>query len=218
VVLCPVLRRPHRVQPLAASLEASCPDGAARLVFIATEGDDAEIDAVRATGCDLLILPGPHQPGDFSRKINWGYRHTTEPLMLLCGDDVTFHPGWLEAAAGLVCGPVQVVGTNDLSNPRVLKGLHSTHPVVARRYADEQGTIDGPGAVLTELYQHNYCDDELIGTAKKRKAWGFARDSIVEHFHPYHHKAQDDEVYRIGRSGMAADRALFRQREHLWRL
>jgi len=215
-VLCPVLRRPHRAQPLAESLAAATPD--ARLVFIATEGDDAEIDAVRATGCDLLILPGPHQHGDWSKKINYGYRNTTEPLMLLCGDDVVFHDGWLEAAASLMVGPIGVVGTNDLANERVMRGIHSTHPMVARRYADEQGTVEGPGRVVSECYQHNYVDDELVGTAKKRKAWAFARDSIVEHRHVFHGSAPDDEVYKLGRQGMRADRAVYRSREHLWRL
>jgi len=218
VILVPVYRRPHRAAPLLESAAAATPEGSWRLLFIGSPGDTAEHEAVRAAGGELLVIDEPNGPGDYAVKINAGYRATAEPLMLLGADDIVFHPGWLEAAARLVCGPVQVVGTNDCHNKRVVQGLHSTHPVVARRYADEQGTIDEPGRVLTEMYRHNYVDDELVATAKKRKAWAFARDSIVEHRHVFHGNAPDDEVYQLGRSGMAMDRRLFRRREHLWRL
>src|SRR5881392_2364235 len=95
VVLVPVLHRPWRAQPLATSLAAATP-GPYRLLFVCTEGDVQEIGACHATGADVLTIPGPRMPGDYAIKMNAGYRATTEPLMLLGGDDIHFHPHWHE--------------------------------------------------------------------------------------------------------------------------
>lgn len=218
VVIVPVLRRPHRAGPLVDSFVAATPADAGRLLFVCTEDDRDEIDAVKATGADFLILPGERRDGDFARKVNWAYRRTTEPLMLMAGDDVVFHDGWLEAAARLMVGPIGVVGTNDMANPKVMQGLTSTHPMIARRYVDEFGTIDEAGKVLHEGYSHQWCDTELVGTAKKRKAWAFARDSVVEHRHHLWGTAELDAVYELGRERFSEDQVLFRRRRRLWRL
>lgn len=218
VILMPVLRRPHRVAPLLESVDKATPAGSWRLLFLGSPDDEAEHAAVKAAGGDLAVIPCPNGPGDWARKINYGYRTTSEPLMLLGGDDITFTSGWLDNAARLVCGPIGVVGTCDNANPRVMAGQHSTHPLVSRRYVDEHGTIDEPGKVVHEGYHHNFPDTELIGTAKKRRAWAFARDSVVEHRHPIWGTEADDDVYRLGRSRFREDQQLFRRREPLWRL
>jgi hypothetical protein len=76
-VLIPVLDRPHRAQPLAdAFREATTVPY--RLVFLCSLGDDAEYDACNATGELTLRVPWAAGPGDWARKINHGYRHTTE--------------------------------------------------------------------------------------------------------------------------------------------
>ena len=215
VVLVPVLRRPHRVAPLLASLAASQAD--ARALFIASPGDEAEQVAVTDAGGDLLTIEAEVAPGDYARKINAGYRATGEPLMLLGADDITFRPGWLEAVIAQLRPGVGVIGTNDLGSSRVMAGHHATHPVVTRVYADDHGTIDRPGEVLHEGYGHNFVDDELVGTAKRRGAWAFASDAIVEHHHPDWGKAPRDEVYDLGRARWAQDRLHFKQRLHLWK-
>lgn len=180
-----------------------------------TSGDTAEIEAVEAAGADHLDVT--YQPrGDYARKINIAYTATAEPWLFLAADDLQFHPGWLEQAAAHVVGTVGVVGTNDLGNPRVIRGEHATHCLVTRSYVDAHGTIDELGKVLHEGYHHEYVDDELVGTAKHRDAWAFADSSIVEHLHPHWNKAPSDEIYDAQAVRMRASRDHFLQRRRLW--
>lgn len=185
------------------------------MVFICSPGDGDVISAVDATGCDSLIVPGPN-PGDYARKINAGYRATTEPLMFLGADDLRFHPGWFDAAAAELGPGVGVVGTNDLGSERVMAAQHSTHSLVTRDYVDRFGTIDEPGRVLCEEYPHEFVDDELVATAKHRGAWAFAADSHVEHLHPNWGKAPMDKLYAQQRRRMRAGRQIFERRSRLW--
>lgn len=212
-VLVPVLRRPHRVAPLLDSFHraTSAPH---RLVFVAEENDHAERRAIEAVGADHVLVGRPQR--SWACKINIGIRSTTEPVLFAGADDLEFHPGWLEAALRRLAPPVEVVGTNDLLNPRVMSGQHATHFLFTRRYVETQGTIDGPGDMLHEGYRHDYADDEAIQTAISRGAFAHAHDSVVEHLHPWAGKAPDDQVYAIGRRWRIEGRRLYRRREKLW--
>ena len=95
VVLVPMLTRHHRVVPLLESIRSSCPE--ARTLFVCSPDDTAVHEAVDAAGEERISVLGPF-PGDYARKINAGYRHTTEDHMFLGADDLLFHPGWYEAA------------------------------------------------------------------------------------------------------------------------
>jgi len=212
VVLVPMLGREHRVAPLLASLSASCD---ARPLFLLSQHDEPVRAAVEAMGADHVTVPGPG-PGDYARKINTGLRESTEPLLFLGADDLHFHPGWLEAATAKLAPGIGVVGTNDLGSKRVMAGIHATHSLVTRTYAETFGTIDEPGKILHEGYPHEYVDDELVGTAKHRKAWAFAFDSRVEHLHPAWGKAPVDAMYGQQRRRMAQGRPIFEARKHLW--
>lgn len=219
VIAVPVLMRPHRVAPLIESVAAATSPGSWRLVFVGSPGDEAEHEAVRVAGGELLVIDRPNGPGDYAAKIQAAFEATTEPWLLMGGDDVRFHPGWWEAAQRQMRPGVGVVGTMDLANRRVLEGNHSTHPLISREYVDRfGGTMDyGPGVVLCPEYGHQFVDDELIGTAMKRDAWVFAADSVVEHRHPDWGTAPNDHVYALGRSHYRNDRALFVCRVGLWR-
>lgn len=213
VVLVPMLTRPHRVVPLLESIRSSCPE--ARTLFVCSPEDTAVHGAIDAAGEERISVLGPF-PGDYARKINAGYRHTTEGHMFLGADDLLFHPGWYEAAVAQLSEGIGVVGTNDLGNQRVIAGDHATHSLVTRDYCDRFGTIDGPGAVLTEVYPHEFVDDEFVGTAKHRSAWAFAFDSHVEHLHPSWGKAPMDPMYAQQTSRMNAGRRIYRRRQPLW--
>lgn len=219
VVIVPVLRRPHRVAPLVADLNATT--DRARVMFVVTRDDRPEVKAVRAL-CKTVanasyLMVGTNRVGDYARKINLAYTRTTEPLMLLAADDLHFHPGWLEAAEQVLTDPaVGVVGTQDLGNRRVKQGLHATHSVVRRTYIDEFGTIDEPGKVLHEGYPHEFVDDEFIGTAIHRGVFAFSHDCIVEHMHPAWGKGPMDNLYRDEPRRMRAGRIVFKNRQHLW--
>ena len=209
VVLVPVLRRPHRVQPLLASLHANTPDPV-RALFICDHDDGEQQAAVRKCGADMLIVDG-----GYAAKINAGVTATTEPLLFLGADDLAFHPHWLERAKRRIKGSVHVVGTNDLCNRRVMRGEHSTHSLVTRAYT-HHGTIDDPTRLLHEGYPHEFVDDEFVGTARHRGAFASAPDSIVEHLHPQVGKAPMDDLYAAQGRRMRAGRAHYRLRMPLW--
>lgn len=213
-VLILVLRRPDHVAPVLESLLASSDPGRFHPVFIASPGDRDEHAAVRDAGADLLILPEEPGRGDYAKKINLGYRETTEELIFTGADDLRFHANWLDYALAKLSGRsrIGVVGTNDLGSRRVMRGEHATHSLVSRRYADEWGTADQKGQVLVEVYHHNFVDDELVHTAKIRAAWAFARASVVEHLHPHWGKGKLDATYRLGLKDFEMDRQVFRSR------
>lgn len=216
LIIIPVLNRPHRVVPLLASIVRATPEPH-RTLFMATEGDTAELKALRKVKANVVVTP-PRTRGDYAAKINLAYRESTEPFLFCGADDLHFHPGWLTAALKHMADPnIGVVGTNDLGNPRVMRGDHATHSLVRRTYADIWGTIDRLGQVLHEGYVHTFVDDELVGTARARGAFAMALDSHVEHLHP--HWKPDvarDETYDHGERHFHADRRSYMQRQRMW--
>lgn len=213
VILVPMLGRANLVPRLLGSIRGTCD---ARVLWLTTPGDADVAAAVKAVGGEQL--PVQWQPvGDYARKVNTGYRATTEDLVFLGAIDLVFQPGWFEAAAAMLDPGIGVVGTNDLANPRVLDGQHATHSLVTRAYADQFGTIDRPGEILHEGYVHEYVDDELVATAKHRRAWAFAQQSHVKHEHPNWGTAPMDDLYAQQGQRMRRSVGLYRQRCRLWR-
>lgn len=206
VVLVPVLRRPHRVRPLLESARGTTPE--ARVCFIPDPDDAEEKVAIEEHGGEILL----EMNGGWAAKLNRGIQATDEPLIFLGADDLDFRPGWYEAASRLITDKVGLVGVNDLIRRR---REHTTHFLMARWYA-QLPTMDGRPGPLTEAYHHSFTDDELIGTAKKRGAYAYAEDALVEHLHPFGGTGVDDEIYRLGRQQFRQDRALFHRRQHLW--
>lgn len=212
-ILVPLLHRPWRVAPLLSSITATT-TVAHQVVLACTPNDLATIDAVHAAGHQPLLVP-KHHKGDYARKIQAGIEATTAPFIFTGADDLKFHPRWFENARRLMSDTVGVVGTNDLCSKRVMAGEHATHMLVARWYCD-LGTIDGDPHLFHHGYVHEYVDDELVGTAKRRGAWAFAHDSIVEHLHPMANKAPLDPLYAAQRARMGRSKALFNRRRQLW--
>jgi hypothetical protein len=215
-VLVPVLGRPANAAPLAESLAAST--DRARLVFVCTWADLDQISAVAETGAEAILADWQPGPGDYARKIQVGYDATDEPLVLLGADDLRFRPGWLEAVERVAEEfDVGVVGTNDLGNPVVVRGEHSTHPVVRRCYIDSRGgVVDYPGMVYWPGYDHNGVDVELVETAKARGCYAHAHDAIIEHLHPLWRKAEEDATYRKGMTRARQDHRLVEARRRIW--
>jgi hypothetical protein len=218
VIIVPVLRRPQNVTPLLASIrENTVVPGGYRVLFMTSPGDSAEHRALRAAGAIWTCMAGRHEgEGDYARKINQGAAESREPYLFLGADDLRFHPGWAEAALRRMQGRIGVVGTNDLGNRRVMSGRHSTHSLVSREYVERFGTIDEIGKVLHEGYPHEFVDDELVGTARKRHAWAYAGDSVVEHLHPLWGKAPTDSIYDAIAARIRAGAPLYHRRRRLW--
>lgn len=211
-VLVPVMRRPHRAGPFMESLRTSGVD--VDVWAVAAPDDRATRKAWRLAGAHVLICPNP--PGSFAQKINWGYAHTRAPWMLLVGDDVRFHPGWLKAAMGHARRGAFVIGTQTAGT---IPDGGTPHPLINRAYVDERGAgWDGPGVLCHEGYRHNFVDVEIALTAQDRGVWAYARDAVIEHLHHIHGgKAPVDEVYELGTSFLAQDRQLFERRNRRFR-
>lgn len=232
--LVPVLGRPQNVRPLVDSFHAAGSEHAARLYFIAQRGDDEEIyEVVTQAGmgrCDVVMVEPEEQ--SWAKKINAGYRATSEPWMLLLGDDVSFTSGWLHAFAAHASSGAGVIGTSDGSisvqrherqwrrKERARRGdpapppwsPTSPHPFVSRAYVDEFGTVDEIWRVVHDGYHHNFPDTELCATARMRGKYAYAHDVAIVHNHPIYGRSSEDDTYRIGRSRWSDDERLFNER------
>lgn len=221
-VIVPVLHRPQNVRVLMESLTAST--GLATAWFVVEPGDTEEIAEIAQYGGRWFEFPGT-----FAQKVNFVYHEIglestylkeprPAPWILLVGDDVRFRPMWLDHAQDVARRyKPAVVGTNDLANPRTIRGEHATHMMIRRDYIDEHGASwDGPGIVCHEGYRHWFVDDEIVTVAKQRNTFQSAHGSQVEHMHPITGAAAMDEVYRKGMEHTEEDRKLFasRLRDH----
>lgn len=215
-ILIPVLRRPQNIKPLVESIEQTTTDF--EILFIASPGDEEEISELENQKQSYQIMNNNYENnGDYARKINTGFRDIKAEWYFLGADDLRFYPGWFQHAMNLydVIGAC-VIGTNDLGNPMVMRGLHSTHSLVLGEYAARCGTIDEPGKILHEGYPHEYVDQEFVETARCRLAWGFSHKSIVEHLHPNWKKAEMDPIYAAQPQRMGAGQRIYLTRRHLW--
>ena len=206
-VIVPALHRPQNVRTLCESLRAST--GLADVWYVCEPNDLLQWAEVEKYGARPIV-----KAGTFAEKVNYVAKDVTTPWLFITGDDVKFHPGWLDHAQ-FVAGryKASVVGTNDLANPRVMNGEHATHMLIRTDYVNEQGASwDGPGTVCHEGYRHWFVDDEIVTVAKQRGAWASALGSHVEHLHPIVGKAEMDAVYELGQSNADKDKATFTRR------
>jgi hypothetical protein len=213
--LVPVLGRPQNLGSLYRSFrDTSGPMD--EMHFLVSPGAHEDLEAALQTGAQTHIVDWAPGPGDYARKMNYGYKISERPFLFLGATDIEFRAGWMEAAlrkAERAC----VVATNDLANAQVRRGQFGTHCLVRRAYVKEQGaSYGGPGTFLHTGYDHNFVDRELCGMATARGVYAFARDSHVPHRHPLWKTAEWDETYRKGLKRFQRDRALFLQRASLW--
>jgi len=238
-IAVPILKRAHRVRPLVESCIEAAPDTFVRsgpgldIVFAVTPGDDAVIAAVEAASAEYpayvhhyLMVPWPADGrADYARKINAIFRVTGRAWLFMGADDLEFRSGWIEAAmdaAGRDCpgGVVPgVIGTNDLGNPRVLAGHHSTHSIINTYWGQLNGVAGDleQRSVLSEAYWHEGVDDELVGWATSKHAMVFASRSEVRHRHPnWDASVPTDELYAQQRERMRDGKRVLAARRRLW--
>jgi hypothetical protein len=218
-VSVPVLKRPHRVAPLVASLEASLEgeEVEVAMVFVCSTDDAPQIAAVEAAGFEPLLSGQAFHDFQYAVKTNAAARAAEADWYLLAADDLDFRPGWLREALKVHAETgALVVGTNDLGNDLVKRGKHSTHPFVHRDYL-QRGTIDQDDRLLHEGYRHNSVDVEFCETAMFRGMWAFAVHSHVRHMHPLWDKSVPrDQTYTKGIRYASTDRRLLNARRSLW--
>lgn len=209
-VVVPVLRRPQNAEPFMASLREAVLQGSRPDVIAVANRDDQETaEAWRRAGATVGFCD--EEPGSFGQKANLAAHFVTTDWMFLVGDDVKFHPGWLETALIDLDPSVCVVGTNDLGTPHVQAGEHATHMFLRMDYIHHPGASwDGPDTACGP-YRHWFTDNEMVTVAKLRGVWTW-RNAIVEHLHPYFDRGEMDDIYAIGEEHSQADARLWEQR------
>lgn len=193
-ILVPVLGREHQIDPLLESIAASTSDY--RVFFICSPSDPVR-EVCLSRDADTITVPWEPDRADFAKKINCAYGLVEEDWYFQAATDLVFQPGWetraLRMAQTSRCG---VIGTNDLGNPSVKRGNHSTHILFSRAYIEEYGgTFDDSGTVFSEVYDHNFCDTEFVQAAILRGQFKSSLRSIVEHMHPHWGKGLMDDTY-----------------------
>jgi glycosyltransferase involved in cell wall biosynthesis len=216
-ILIPVLRRPENARKVVDSIRGHTMSDY-RILFICSPRDTPQITACVQTGAETILTDWNPAAGDYARKINFGFAQTDSEWIFQGADDVIFHPNWDVAAISASRNGKRVIGTNDLHNPSVKRGTHSTHTLIARSYIEERpATVDESDPVMWEGYDHQYVDLELVEVAKRRGEFQFAKQAIVEHFHPHWGNAVMDPTYRKATRRTVADRNLYRERMGLSR-
>jgi hypothetical protein len=205
-VIVPAMRYSN-AERFMTSLRAST--GLATVYAVAAADETDAIEAWSAAGAQIILGDG----ATFAERMNTGYRATSEPWLLVVGDDVLFRPGWLDHAQSIAGDRFHVIGTNDLGNPHVMAGEHATHMLIRRSYIDDVGASwDGPKNVCHEGYRHWFVDNEIVAAAQQRGVWAMALGSVIEHLHPAWGKADNDAVYELGQAHAPQDRKLFDRR------
>ena len=211
-ILVPVLGRPHQIGPLLESL-ARTTTSEYRVVFICSPSDETKEVCLASDG-DTIVVPWEPAHADFQKKINLAFDSTEEPWLFQAATDLVFHPGWDHHALAVATRlGVGVVGTNDMGNPMVKRGKHSTHTLFSRDYIETfGGTYDDTGRVFSEAYNHQFVDTEFIQTAIHRKQFSFSQRSLVEHLHPHWKKGEMDSTYEKATGSWREDQALYVER------
>jgi hypothetical protein len=221
-VIVPVARRNNNAATFLGSLHDSLTPAQRERVRVYVMADDVDVSTLLSWEGHVEDYPNIvfskrvylREMGSFAEKVNAGYEISTEDWLFLVGDDVRFHPGWLDQAmeTARVTGR-SVIGTNDLGNPAVLAGEHATHMLIEHNYIEEWGASwDGPGVVAHEGYRHWFVDNEIVTQAKRLGEWAPCLASHVEHMHPYFRKGELDDVYRIGEAAAGLDAEIWRAR------
>jgi len=213
-------RRPQNARLLIESFMETTDPAVASLVLVCDDKETAgfldELCEEHDFGSRVRVLLDEGAV-TYAQKMNRALEDSSAPWVLLAGDDVRFHPGWLDAARPL-SRRYDVIGTNDtagkVKNPKVASGGHADHYFVRRRYIDEVGaSLEGPGSLVPECYRHWYTDMEVVGLAKARGVFAPCLASVVEHLHPGYDGREDlraaDATYMEAVSASETDKATY---------
>lgn len=213
-IIVPTYGRPDRIERVRENIHQSTywPH---RITFVAEPHDTDTIAALERSH-ERFILN--ERTPNYAGAINTAVLATDSPLVFLGADDLNFHESWDLAATRVLEPQFPVIGTNDLGNPYVLAGTHSTHSLVDVSYVYEVGgtLTDGPGVCLPECYAHDWTDTEFIGVAKARVRFRPCLESVVEHLHWVFGKSERDATYDKNARAQAEGEALYVQRKQAW--
>jgi hypothetical protein len=221
-ILIPVLGRPQNAAPLVENIRSATQE-AHTIWFLCSPDDNAQIEACVSSGADYVhVMDFKPGPADYARKINHGFvasgKVGSSEWVFMGADDLTFEKNWDWIALKAAGRKYDVIGTNDMANAQVRRGMFGTHCLIRRRYVTEQGgTAAGTGGdVLWEGYDHNFVDRELCHVAQHRRRFIASTHSKVRHRHPLWRTAPNDPTYVKALAKFRQDQRLFLSRAHLW--
>lgn len=203
-IFIPSLNRPHKLEPLIENIKENTTIPY-QIYFMVSDNESVEI---------LKRLKQKYfkDEGDtrYVTRMNFLYKHSTEPYMFMGSDDIWFHKDW-DTELMKVVKDFPFVVCDDMLNP------NGTMAFIDRKYIDEQsGCMDAPEVLFYPHYQHNYADTEQFETAKKRGVFARCLTSKVEHQHYVNGKSKIDDTYTRSNQYSDSDAQLFYSRRHLW--
>lgn len=211
-ILIPTFNRAHKLVEVYNNARNSSPLVSA-VYFIVEKEDQESVGVLRSHRLPFFYN---ERSRNYAGALNTAYLKTTEKYFFIGSDDLDFKPGWLEKCLEKMTGRIKVVGTNDLHNQDVLKGIHATHFLIDRDYIKQHsGVVDQKNLVLSESYNHNWTDREFIEIAKMRQVFLPCLDAVVEHLHWSYGLSPNDETYSMQKSANH-DIRLYRQRRPVW--
>lgn len=213
-IVVPVLGRAHQIETLLQSIEAATTETPYQVIFVCSPRDAEALDACKQSDADTIVTTWEPERADFAKKINLAYGLLDEEWLFQGATDLLFHPGWAERVLHTAeRDRVGVVGTNDLGNPIVKRGQHSTHTLFSRSYIDDYGgTFDKSGVVFSEEYSHEFCDTEFIQTALLRRQFRPCLKAVVEHLHPHWNRGEMDSTYEKATKEFREDAVIYNTR------
>lgn len=212
-ILVPTYGRPQRLQTVSDNIHkvTKYPHH----VYFIIEQNDRSYDEIKPLlEKDSFIESGGNT---YVSAINYGFKMTTEPFVMLGSDDIEFTEGWDEAMMHKFENKATgVVGHMD-DWPISRTGFHGSHLLIRREYIDGfSGVVDEPNVVYSSQYHHIMCDIETEQTAIKRNAFAFATTAIIHHHHWFNKQAEYDETYKRATSVQSHDEGVYRERRHMF--
>jgi len=207
-IFVPTVDRPEKVERLLKSLEESTPREDYQ-VYVMTKNQDTLAVAKKYGATSVLDVNDDIR---CATRMNYLLKHTKEPFIFTGSDDIIFRKDWIYEAKQFIAKGYKIISVNDRFNP------NGTNFLVERKYIEEHsGCLDVKGVLFYPGYQHNFCDTELIASAKKRNVFAYAVKSIVEHEHWLNHKRQLDHSDMWARARFEIDKKTFEERSKLWK-
>lgn len=212
-IYIPTYGRPDKLQQVADNLKEAT-KGDFNLYWCVEKHDPKSIKAAKATGAKVIVNTGKPCYADALQEI---YEQTDEEIFFWGNDDFLFLKDWDVEPMRMIKENkgIGVLGVHD-GNPNT---RYSTISFIRRKYIEEQsGVVDMPNRVLYP-YHHNYVDDELTNTAKKRDVWAYCSAPCIHHQHhsfKWLGEFPHDDTYAKNDKNFAEDTNTYYSRVHLW--
>jgi len=210
-VLIPTYKRASRLQSLIDNFTKTSKDS--ELYFVVHPKDTETIKTLDqlSEGYFFNVLKNS---GEYVECINYGVAKTKEPFIFCGADDIEFSNRWdIKLLGSFKDDKVNVTGgIDDWTCSR--SGVHISHPLIRRKYIDEQGAcFNNKGELYYSGYKHYQCDIEMEQVAWARNCFKLNKDVTIGHNHFVNKKADHDETYDRSFTVFKQDQDLFDSRK-----